>query len=68
MYIVYTMAHRGQKVQIRFSVLGASNVISIFCMRDFLRQLYKFQNDILELHVALAKKKVHLFEKYKENP
>ena len=51
------MAHHGQKVKMRFSVLGASNVKSIFCMRDFLRQLYKFQNDILELHVALAKKK-----------
>ena len=25
-------------------------------MRDFVRPLYKFQNDILELHVALAKK------------
>ena len=63
-----TVAHHGQKVKMRFSVLGASNVKSIFCMRDFHRQLYKFQNDILELHVALAKKKVHLFEKYKENP
>ena len=63
-----TMAHHGQKVKIRFSVLGVSSVKSIYFMRDFVRQLYKFQNDKLELHVALAKKKLHLFKKYKENP
>ena len=51
------MAHHGQKVKLRLTVLGTPNVKSIFCKRDFVRQLYKFQNDILELHVALAKKK-----------
>ena len=52
----------------RFSVLGASNVKSIFYMRDFVRHLYKFQNDILELLVALAKKKLQVLEKYMETP
>ena len=50
------MALHGQKVKIRFSVLGVSNVKSIYFMRDFVRQLYKFQNDILELHIALTKR------------
>ena len=37
---------------VRFSVLGVSNVKSIDFMRNFVRQLYKFQNDILELEVT----------------
>ena len=62
------MAHHGPKVKMRFAVLGASNVKSIVCMRDFLRQLYKFQNDILELHVALAKKSYTCLKNTRKTP
>ena len=30
--------------------------------------LYQLQNNILELHVVLAKKKLHLFENYMKKP
>ena len=48
----------------RFTVPGACNEKSIFCQSYSFRQQFKFQNDILELHVVLAKKKLHMFEKY----
>ena len=48
----------------RLTVPGASSEKSIFCQSYSFRPQFKFQNDILELHVVLAKKKLHLFEKY----
>ena len=63
-----TMAQHGQKVKIRFSVLGTSNEKFIFFQCHSFRQLIDLQNDILELHVALAKKIVHLFEKSMKKP
>ena len=35
---------------------------------NFVRQYSNLQNDILDLHVALAKKIVHMFEKSMKNP
>ena len=61
------MAQSRQKVKIRFSVLGTSNEKIIFFQFHSFQQLIDLQNDILELHVALAKEIVHLFEKYREN-
>ena len=52
----------------RFAVPGASNENTIFCQSYSLRQQLKFQNEILELHVVLTKKKLHLFEKYMKKP
>ena len=63
-----TPTQHGQKVKIRFSVLGASNEKFIFFQCYCFRQLIDLQNDILKLHVALAKKMLYLFEKYRENP
>ena len=57
-----------RKLNMRFTVLGASNEKSIFCQSYSFNQQFKLQNDILELHVVLAKKKLHLFENYKEKP
>jgi len=51
-----------------FAVPSASNRKSIFCQSYYFRQQFEFQNDILELHVVLAKKKLHLFEKYMKKP
>ena len=52
----------------RFTVPGASDEKSIFCQSYSFRQQFKFQNVILEIHVGLAKKKLHLFEKYMKKP
>ena len=52
----------------KFAVPGASNEKSIFFQSYSFRQQFKFQNDILELHEVLAKKKLHLFEKYMKKP
>ena len=62
------MAHHGQKVKMRFSGLGASDEKFIFSLRYSFGELIDLQNGILELHIALAKKIVRSFEKYKENP
>ena len=57
-----------RRLIMRFTVPGASSEKSIFCQSYSFRQQFKFQNDILELHVVLAKKKLHLFEKYMKKP
>ena len=44
-------------------VLGGSNEKYIFSQSSSFRQQFMLQNDILELHVALAKKMLHMFEK-----
>ena len=52
----------------RFAVPGASNEKSIFFQSYSFRQQFKFQNDILQLYLVLAKKKLHSFEKYMKKP
>ena len=53
----------------RFLVLGASNVKSIFIWGILLDNCLRFiMKYVLELQIALAKIKSHLFENYKENP
>ena len=44
-----------RRLNMRFTVPGASNEKSIFCQSYSFRQQFEFQNDILELHVVLAK-------------
>ena len=50
------------------SVLCTSNEKSIFFSRNFVRQYCNLQNDMLELHVALAKKNCTLVWKIYEIP
>ena len=57
-----------KRLIMRLTVPGASSEKSIFCQSYSFRPQFKFQNDILELHVVLAKKKLHLFEKYMKKP
>ena len=57
-----------RRLNMRFAVPGASNKKSIFCQSYSFTQQFEFQNDILELHVVLAKKKLQLFEKYMKKP
>ena len=57
-----------KRLNMRFAVPGASDRKSIFCQSYSFRQQFKFQNEILELHVVLAKKKLHLFENYMKKP
>ena len=57
-----------RRLNMRFTVPGASDEKSIFCQSYYFRQQFKFQNDILEIHVVLAKKKLHLYEKYMKKP
>ena len=45
-----------RRLNMRFAIPGASNEKSIFCQSYSFRQQFKFQNDILEEHVVLAKK------------
>ena len=52
----------------KFSVLCTSNEKSIFFPWNFVRQYSNLQNDILDLHVALAKKILHMFEKSMKTP
>ena len=57
-----------RRLNMRFTVLGGSNEKSFFCPSYSSGQYFKLQNDILELHVALAKKMLHMFEKSMKNP
>ena len=67
-YIQNTLAHCGQKVPLRnFSFMYFQCKIYFFSW-NFVRQYSNLQNDILDLHVALAKKILHMFEKSMKNP
>ena len=46
--LLVTVAHNGQKVKMRFSVLGISNEKYIFTLRYSFRHWVDFQNDMLE--------------------
>ena len=50
----------------QFYVLPMKNLF--FFPWNFVRQYSNLQNDILDLHVALAKKIVHMFEKSMKYP
>ena len=52
-----------RRLNMRFTVLGGSNEKYIFSQSSSFRQQFMLQNDILELHVALAKKMLHVIEK-----